>query len=98
MSDDSKKVWLGVGTWLLQRSFIVAVVAAGLWVQVHFVSKPDFDFYKTDQLRQQAELNKTLYGIAMSLKEITDNHTHDSKELDDHEDRIRKLQEDGKHK
>lgn len=96
MSDESKKVWLGLGAWIIQRSVIVIVVAGALWIQVHYTSKSDFDTYKLEQLTEQKELNKTLTQIALSLKEITDNHAHDAKTMEDHEDRLRKLEGRGK--
>lgn len=92
MSEDSKKLWTGVGVWLLQRGLILIVVAAALWIQVHYTSKTDFDAYKLEQLNEQKELNKTLTQIALSLKEITDNHSHDTKTLGDHETRIREIE------
>lgn len=92
MSDENKKMWSGIGVWLFQKTAVVFVLAGALWVQVHYTSKGDFDGYKTEQLKNQAELNKTLTAIALSLKEITDNHAHDEKTMADHETRIREAE------
>lgn len=77
---------------MLQRGIVLVVAAGALWIQVHYTSKNDFDTYKTEQLKGQAELNRTLTSIALSLKEITDNHAHDEKTMVDHETRIREIE------
>jgi hypothetical protein len=82
-----------ISTWLIQKGIYVIILAAVFWLQLHFAAKRDFDDYKAEQLRQQLELNRVLHDVDLKLKEITDDHRHDSAIDVDHEARLRRLEE-----
>lgn len=87
--------WLNgtpLSTWLLQKGAYVAILAGVFWLQLHFVSKGDFDKKKEEDLRAQLELNKVLHDVDMHLQQYDDNHKHDAATDIDHEARIRSLE------
>jgi hypothetical protein len=83
----------GITTWLVQKGIYVIILAGVFWLQLHFASKRDFDDNKAEQLKEQLELNKVLHDVDIRLKEITDDHRHDSAIDADHEARLRRLEE-----
>lgn len=88
--------WLNgtsITTWLIQKGIYVIIAAGVFWLQLHFVSKGDFDKKKEDDLKAQLELNKVLHDVDMHLKEYDDNHKHDTAVDVDHEQRLRKIEE-----
>ena len=96
MSNGVGHKWLNgtsITTWLIQKGIYVVILAGVFWLQLHFTSKADFDKQKEEDLRAQIELNKVLHDVDIKLKEITDDHRHDSAIDTDHETRLRKLEE-----
>ena len=96
MNETNGNKWLNgtsITTWLIQKGIYVVILAGVFWLQLHFVSKGDFDKKKEDDLRTQTDLNRVLHDVDMHLKEYDDNHKHDAAVDVDHEARLRKLEE-----
>jgi hypothetical protein len=97
MSDVSNTgKWLNgnsITPWLVQKGIYVIIAAAVFWLELHFVSKRDFDDNKAEQLKYEQTLNELLHSTDLHLKEFDDNHKHDAAVDVDHEARIRKLEE-----
>ena len=96
MNETNGNKWLNgssLTAWLIQKGIYVIIAAGVFWLQLHFVSKGDFDKKKEEDLKGQLELNRVLHDVDLHLKEYDDNHKHDAATDVDHEARIRKLEE-----
>ena len=87
MSDDFKKIFANGGTTkLLEWLFRALVIAIIFWMRSEFATK---DQYQADQAKSMGQLME----IGRTLQHVDDKLDEMSKNSDDHEKRIRTLEQ-----